>query len=373
MSEGRGGGSTLGADASPQHRSSTTPSWGWGWWCSYTEGSPGPQKSLELCKQINVRTLAPLPCTTSCRPQELELHGHLTESKAALVSKTLWEIFVLDQQLKLLRVVKRQWTRSSLGWQGCPWVMHILLWVRLLPPLCQGKLGTNLLGGSFPSWGLFPHGCLQSSSCWWLPKLLSPHKVRGKLPPCTPLAAASSPTLLVGQHTAGTQSWRCFLPLLPLASAGGLCLPAAQLLVVKTFLGSSVPLPWYFTWIYPTTIPLVPGWGVPSLHLMLSSRMGGFLKAKVIASLVPWAVPGDSTHALHAALAGWALSSCWKSCERPEIFHSLGPLPFSLRPFFPRCSQFWAVVSCAVSLLWRGRWTCPCPMCCPVTVVQAVV
>lgn len=68
----------------------------------------------------------------------------------------------------------------------------------------------------------------------------------------------------------------------------------------------------------------------------------------------PSHVPWDSAHALCTALAGWSPSSCWKSWERPEIFHSLAPLPsppFSFRPFFPRRSQFWAVVSYAVALL----------------------
>lgn len=194
--------------------------------------------------------ISPMPGTWTLWPSH--------RNKASSVPKTQWGTFMLNQEVQLLRVEKQQFAAV---WGD-----------RAVPGSCtscpESGCSHHCTRGSWQPTSLevvFPPGvgstkaACSPAAAGGSPSCSHTTNWGGKLPPCTPLAAAISATLLVGQHTAGTQSWRCFQPLLTLASAGGLQLPAAQLLVVKPFLGSSLPQPWYFTWIYPTTIPLVAG------------------------------------------------------------------------------------------------------------------
>lgn len=245
----------------------SNPSWGWGW--SHPEGPPGPKRALKSCKQTNKRAnlccrrpaVLPgglellFPAQRPASPGNLNFRAFSEKVKASSLHETRWEIFMLGWWVKLLRVVKRRWTFSSLGRQGRPGVTHVPLWVRLLP--------AALLGGPAPPPGwVFPCGiCPTRAACGpaatgGFPGCRHPPNWRGS---CFPPSAALFPVgcLVAGHHTAGTQSWRCLLPLPPEAG-GGLYLPAAQLLVAKPSQGSTVPLPWGFSWIYPTEIPLVP-------------------------------------------------------------------------------------------------------------------
>lgn len=196
---------------------------------------------------------------------------------------------------------------QQFGVRGCPWVTHILLWVRLLPPLCQRKLGTNLPGDGFPSWGLFHHSCLQSS--WWLPKLLSPHELGGKLPPCAPLAAASSPTLLLisTQQGLGHGGVLCHYSLFHLLGAS-ICQQHSSLWSNPSWAPLSLcPV---FIWICHNPSCAWLGCLQPSPDALFQD--GRFPHRQRVLPPLPHGpshIPGDSAHTLGTALGGWSPSS----------------------------------------------------------------
>lgn len=147
----------------------SNPSWGWGW--SHPEGPPGPKRALKSCKQTNKRanlccrrpavlpgglTLL-FPAQRPASPGNLNFGAFSEKVKASSLHKTLWEIFMLGRWVKLLRVVKRRWTFSSLGRQGHPGVTHVPLWVRLLPAALLGGPASPPQGG-FSLVGSVPPG-----------------------------------------------------------------------------------------------------------------------------------------------------------------------------------------------------------------------
>lgn len=247
----------------------SNPSWGWGW--SHPEGPPGPKRALKSCKQTNKRanlccrrpavlpgglTLL-FPAQRPASPGNLNFGDFSEKVKASSLHETLWEIFMLGRWVKLLRVVKRRWTFSSLGRQGRPGVTHVPLWVRLLPAaLLGGPASPPPPRVGFPLWDLSHQGCLWSSSHWWLPRLLAPPKLARKLLPSGCSLVPGGVPCCRPPHSRDLVM-EVFATITP-RGWGGLYLPAAQLLVAKPSQGSSVPLPWGFSWIYPTEIPLVP-------------------------------------------------------------------------------------------------------------------
>lgn len=244
---------------------------------------------------------------------------------------------------------------------------HILLWVQAAPITLPGEAGDQ------PPWGRFS---LLGFVSPWLPAvqqlLVAPQaglntQLGGS---CLP-----APLWLQPQHQSfllvGTQQG---------LSHGGIFCHYSLLYL----LGVSVCQQHSSLWSNPSWAPLslcpdiLLGFILPQFLLCLAGVSPVFTwcclpgwevfsQAKGIASLAPWAVPGDSAHALHTALAGWTRSSCWKSWERSEIFHGLGPLPCLWGHFFLDVPSF--TVSYAIALLWRGSWTHSCPVCCVITVV----
>lgn len=252
-----------------------------------------------------------------------------------------WEIFMLGKQGKLLSVVKWQWTCSGLGWWVCPWVMHILLWVRLCSHhFARGSWVPTSLGAVFPL------------------------RVCSTTAACSPAAACGSPNCSHHTNSGGS----CLLASLwmqphhksfflvstqqGLSHEGVFC-HYSLLHLLRASISQQHSSLWSNpSWVPPSLCPdILLGFILPQSLLCLARVFPAFtrcclpgwevsLQSKGIASAVLWAVPGDSAHALHTALAGWAPSSCWKSWERPEIFHSLGALSSLWGHFFLDVSSF---------------------------------
>lgn len=114
----------------------------------------------------------------------------------------------------------------------------------------RGSWGPTSLGGGFYSWGLFHHGCLQFSSCCWLPKLLSQTtQARGEAAPLHPCGcslisnpscwSAQSRDSVMEMFSAITPSCICWGPLSPSSTAPrsqtllGLLWPSALIVYLR--------------------------------------------------------------------------------------------------------------------------------------------
>lgn len=187
------------------------------------------QTNKQACKPLLPPTCgparwphAPLPCTASRQPRELEFWGLLREGKSffppqnAVGNFHAWSVSETVEGGETAMNFQQFGAAGSSRGHTCPALSQAA-------PCCFAG-GSSL---SPPGW-VFPCGiCPTRAACGpaatgGFPGCWHPPNWRGS---CFPPAAASFPvgSLVAGHHTAGTWSWRCLLPLPPEAGGTSIC------------------------------------------------------------------------------------------------------------------------------------------------------
>lgn len=208
------------------------------------------QTNKQACKPLLPPTCgparwphAPLPCTASRQPRELEFWGLLREGKSFFTPQNAvgnfhaWSVSETVEGGETAMNFQQFGAAGSSRGHTCPALSQAA-------PCCFAG-GSSLSPPpprvGFPLWDLSHQGCLWSSSHWWLPRLLAPPKLAGKLLPSGCSLVPGGVPCCRPPHSRDLVM-EVFATITP-RGWGDLYLPAAQLLVAKPSQGSSVPLP----------------------------------------------------------------------------------------------------------------------------------